>query len=69
MDAIPAIERDFVTAMVREFDLDLRQLLYDATNLLAYIDTFNERSRLALPCSQRGYWTKEGRFWQLLLVM
>ena len=56
LDAIPAIERDFVTAMVREFDLDLRQLLFDATNFFTFIDTFNERSQLA----QRGH-SKEGR--------
>lgn len=56
LDAIPAIERDFVNAMVRKFDLDLRQLRFDATNLFTYIDTFNERSRLA----QHGH-SREGR--------
>ena len=56
LNAIPAIERDFVAAMVREFDLDLRQLLFDATNFFTYIDTFNQRSRLA----RRGH-SKEGR--------
>ena len=56
LDAIPAIERDLVTAMTREFDLDLRQLLFDATNFFTYIDSFNERSELA----QRGH-SKEGR--------
>ena len=48
VDAIPAIERDF--------DLDLRCLLFDATNFFAYIDTFNQRSRLV----RRGH-SKEGR--------
>ena len=54
--AIPAIERDIVGAMTREFGLDLRQVLFDATNVFTYIDSFNERSRLA----QRGH-SKEGR--------
>ena len=56
LDAIPAIERDFAAAMVREFDLDLRRLLFDATNFLTYIDTFDQRSRL----SRRGH-SKESR--------
>jgi transposase len=55
-DAIPAIERDVVRQMVRDFDLDLRQVLFDATNFFTFIDTFNERSTLA----QRGK-SKEGR--------
>ena len=54
--AIPAIERDIVTAMTREFGLDLRQVLFDATNFFTYIDTFNDHSELA----QRGH-SKEGR--------
>ena len=56
LEAIPAIERDLVAAMTREFDLDLRQMLFDATNFFTYIDSFNERSELA----QRGH-SKEGR--------
>ena len=55
-DAIEAIERDVVARMVREFDLDLRQVLFDATNFFTFIDTFNGRSSLA----QRGK-SKEGR--------
>ena len=54
--ALPAIERDIVTAMTREFGLDLRQVLFDATNFFTYIDTFNDHSELA----QRGH-SKEGR--------
>ena len=54
--AIPAIERDLVAAMTREFGLDLRQVLFDATNFFTYIDTFNQHSELA----QRGH-SKEGR--------
>ena len=53
--AIPAIERDLVAAMTREFGLDLRQVLFDATNFFTYIDTFNQHSELA----QRGH-SKEG---------
>jgi hypothetical protein len=55
-DAIAAIERDLVAHMVREFDIDLRRVLFDATNFFTFIDTFNERSTLA----QRGK-SKEGR--------
>jgi transposase len=55
-DAIVAIERDLVAHMVREFDIDLRRVLFDATNFFTFIDTFNERCTLA----QRGT-SKEGR--------
>jgi transposase len=55
-DAIIAIERDLVAHLVREFDIDLRRVLFDATNFFTFIDTFNERSTLA----QRGK-SKEGR--------
>lgn len=54
--AIEAIERDVVTQMVRDFDVDLRRVLFDATNFFTFIDTFNTRSTLA----QRGH-SKEGR--------
>ena len=56
VSALPAIERDIVAAMTREFGLDLRQVLFDATNFFTYINSFNERSQLA----QRGH-SKEGR--------
>ena len=55
-DAIQAIERDLVAAMVRDFQVDLRQVLFDATNFFTFIDTFNDKSTLA----QRGH-SKEGR--------
>lgn len=55
-DAIIAIERDLVAHMVREFDIELRRVLFDATNFFTFIDTFNDRSTLA----QRGK-NKEGR--------
>ena len=55
-DAIIAIERDLVAHMVREFDIDLQRVLFDATNFFTFIDTFNERSTLA----QRGK-SKDGR--------
>lgn len=54
--AIEAIERDVVSAMVRSFEVDLSRLLFDATNFFTFIDTFNERSTVA----QRGK-SKEGR--------
>jgi transposase len=55
-EAIVAIERDLTSHLVREFGLDLRRVLFDATNFFTFIDTFNERSTLA----QRGK-SKEGR--------
>ncbi len=55
-DSIPLIERDFVARLTREFDVDLGQVLFDATNFFTYIDSFNTRSSLA----QRGH-SKEGR--------
>src|SRR3990172_4002491 len=54
--ALEAIERDLTVHLVREFDLDLRRVLFDATNFFTFIDTFNEASTLA----QRGK-SKEGR--------
>lgn len=54
--AIAGIEADLAAWMVREFNLDLRHLLFDATNFFSFIDTFNEKSTLA----QRGK-SKEGR--------
>jgi len=54
--AIEAIERDITIQMVRDFDIDLKQVLFDGTNFFTFIDTFNERSTLA----QRGK-SKEGR--------
>ena len=56
LDAIPAIKRGFFAAMVRQFDLDLRRLMFDATNFFTYIDTFNQRFRLP----RHGY-SKKGR--------
>jgi transposase len=55
-EAIAAIENDLVTHMVREFDLDVSRVLFDATNFFTFIDTFNTRSTIA----QRGK-SKEGR--------
>jgi len=55
-EAIVGIEREFSARVVKEFDLDLRCLFYDATNFFTFIDTFNSRSKLA----QRGK-SKDGR--------
>jgi transposase len=55
-EAIQAIERDLSAIAVRDFGLDLRCLLFDATNFFTFIDSFNNRSELA----QRGK-SKEGR--------
>lgn len=54
--AIGRIERDLSAAAVAKFGLDLRCLLFDATNFFTFIDSFNARSKLA----QRGH-SKEGR--------
>jgi transposase len=54
--AIEAIERDIVVHMVHDFQIDLTQILFDATNFFTFIDTFNDRCTLA----QRGK-GKEGR--------
>ena len=55
-EAIETIEQNIVSQMVREFEIDVKQVLFDATNFFTFIDTFNERSTLA----QRGK-SKEGR--------
>jgi transposase len=54
--AIVAIERDLTVHLVKEFALDIRAVLFDATNFFTFIDTFNERCTIA----QRGH-SKEGR--------
>ena len=54
--AIESIERDITIQMVRDFTIDLKQVLFDGTNFFTFIDTFNDRSTLA----QRGK-SKEGR--------
>jgi transposase len=55
-ETLERIEADLVTHLVREFAVDVRRLLFDATNFFTYIDSFNQRSTLA----QRGK-SKEGR--------
>lgn len=55
-DAIVAIERALTAHLVHAFCLDLRQVLFDATNFFTFLDTFNERC----PLAQRGK-SKEGR--------
>lgn len=55
-EALQRIESDLVTHLVEEFAVDVRRLLFDATNFFTYIDSFNQRSTLA----QRGK-SKEGR--------
>ena len=54
--AIRSIERELAGRVVKAFGLDLRCLLFDATNFFTFIDSFNTRSKLA----QRGK-SKEGR--------
>lgn len=41
-EEIKAIEADLAAYIVREFKLDLRRLIYDATNFYTYIDTRTE---------------------------
>jgi transposase len=54
--AIERIERDLTDHLVRHFDLDVRRVLFDATNFFTFIDSFNDRCTLA----RRGK-SKEGR--------
>lgn len=53
---IAAIEQDLARTAVARFGLDLRCLLFDATNFFTFLDSFNERATLP----QRGH-SKEGR--------
>jgi transposase len=55
-EAIAKIEEELTAKMVKDFNIDLRQVLFDGTNFFTFIDTFNERCTLA----QRGK-SKEGR--------
>jgi transposase len=55
-ESMAQIERELAVHLVKEFDLDIRRLLLDATNFFTFIDTFNERCTVA----QRGK-NKEGR--------
>jgi transposase len=54
--AIARIGCELTDAAVKQFGLDLRCLLFDATNFFTFIDSFNLRAKLA----QRGH-SKEGR--------
>lgn len=53
---IAAIEHDLARTAVERFRLDLRCLLFDATNFFTFVDSFNSRARLP----QRGH-GKDGR--------
>jgi transposase len=53
---IELIERDLTAHLVRHFQIDVRRVLFDATNFFTFIDTFNSRCTLA----RRGK-SKEGR--------
>jgi len=55
-ETINAVENALATRVVEEFGVDPHCLLFDATNFLTYIHSFNERSTLA----QRGH-SKAGR--------
>ena len=55
-EQIVAIEREISSAAVSQFGLDLRCLLFDATNFFTFLDSFNDRAELP----QRGH-SKEGR--------
>lgn len=55
-EQIVAIERELAQTAVSRFDLDLRCLLFDATNFFTFVDTFNTKPKLL----QRGH-CKEGR--------
>jgi len=53
---IVEIERELASRAVSRFKLDLRCLLFDATNFFTFVDSFNDRAKLP----QRGK-SKEGR--------
>jgi transposase len=53
---LAAIEQDLAHTAVARFGLDLRSLLFDATNFFTFVDSFNARATLP----QRGH-SKEGR--------
>jgi len=53
---IAAIEQELARTAVARCGLDLRCLLFDATNFFTFLDSFNERATLP----QRGH-SKEGR--------
>jgi len=55
-EEIIAIERDLSATAVSRFGLELRCLLFDATNFFTFVDSFNKRADLP----QRGH-SKEGR--------
>lgn len=54
--AIARIGGELADSAVKQFGLDLRCLLFDATNFFTFLDSFNLRAKLA----QRGH-SKEGR--------
>ena len=54
--AIGKIEQEISATAVSHFGLDLRCLLFDATNFFTFVDSFNDRAKLP----QRGH-GKEGR--------
>ena len=55
-NSIVEIERELSATAVSRFNLDLRCLLFDATNFFTFVDSFNNRAKLP----QRGK-SKEGR--------
>jgi transposase len=55
-NSIMEIERELSATAVSRFNLDLRCLLFDATNFFTFVDSFNNRAKLP----QRGK-SKEGR--------
>ena len=55
-EQIAAIEQDLAHTAVSRFGLDLRCLLFDATNFFTFLDSFNLRAKLP----QRGH-SKQGR--------
>lgn len=56
VEVIPKIEKEITERAVEQFGLDLKCLLFDATNFFTFLDTFNLRPKLG----QRGK-SKEGR--------
>lgn len=47
LSAIPLIEQDISRKVLSFYDLDMRFLIYDTTNYYTYIDSFNDRNKIA----------------------
>ena len=47
IENITEIEKEIVKNIVKEFSIDLSQVIFDATNFFTFIDSFNDRNTIA----------------------